>query len=495
MSGDVTAWTTKLHGLAFGYLFVVLVRGGIEASAACASPNLVGTLFSRTLMTVGICNLNGDGSLQTYKSMVNLTWSPLSTYENGCLGQGFRLLTPSKDINFDDMYNDRSCVHQGCNKAFSWDSVIDGHLGVKGQRPLLGSRCQVMEQYNELLRSCGIHLNLSKEVVGPSVNMTEEGKNKNNKQNKGKKRDFKEHGSGSGSNKKPKLEYWNVGIMVRPATSRGIAVVVIRRTQMLVVQERGLKTIPKTKTYVPVEDGSVLYMGDDHFAIIHGKESVVLEFSSGKSITLFNVLYVPKLRKNLISGLVLNKCGYKQVYESDKYILSKCGVFVGFGYYNNGMFMLNLNKVSDDSDSVYMSSSIVVNSSLWHARLGHVHYKRMLEISKDELIPAIDENPDKCTTCIMKDMGEADVILGIKIKRENKGIVITQSHYIEKILKKFNREDCSPVSTPMYPVEKLMLNTGKHVDQLEYSRAIGCLMYVIMSTRPDIAYAVGRSSR
>nr|GEZ26565.1 hypothetical protein [Tanacetum cinerariifolium] len=43
----------------------------------------------------------------------------------------------------------------------------------------------------------------------------------------------------------------------------------------------------------------------------------------------------------------------------------------------------------------------------------------------------------------MKDMGEADVILGIKIKRENKGIIIIQSYYIEKILKKFNREDCS----------------------------------------------------
>nr|GEY71661.1 zinc finger, CCHC-type [Tanacetum cinerariifolium] len=43
-----------------------------------------------------------------------------------------------------------------------------------------------------------------------------------------------------------------------------------------------------------------------------------------------------------------------------------------------------------------------------------------------------------------KDMGEANVILGIKIKRENKGIPITLSYYIEKILKKFNREDCSP---------------------------------------------------
>ncbi|GJT48354.1 zinc finger, CCHC-type containing protein [Tanacetum coccineum] len=49
------------------------------------------------------------------------------------------------------------------------------------------------------------------------------------------------------------------------------------------------------------------------------------------------------------------------------------------------------NFLPDDSDSVYMSSSTVVNSSLWHARLGHVHYKRMLEMSKDELIPAIDE--------------------------------------------------------------------------------------------------------
>nr|GEU44511.1 factor of DNA methylation 4-like [Tanacetum cinerariifolium] len=35
------------------------------------------------------------------------------------------------------------------------------------------------------------------------------------------------------------------------------------------------------KTYEPVEDGSVLYMGDDHFAPVHEKESVVMESSSG----------------------------------------------------------------------------------------------------------------------------------------------------------------------------------------------------------------------
>nr|GFC31672.1 zinc finger, CCHC-type [Tanacetum cinerariifolium] len=95
----------------------------------------------------------------------------------------------------------------------------------------------------------------------------------------------------------------------------------------------------------------------------------------------------------------------------------------------------------------------------------------------------------------MKDMGEVDVIIGMKIKRENKGIVITQSHYIEKILNKFNREDCSPVSIPMDPVEKLKPNIRKPIDQLEYSRAIGYLMYARTSTRPDIAYVVGRLSR
>ncbi|GKA82497.1 zinc finger, CCHC-type containing protein [Tanacetum coccineum] len=61
------------------------------------------------------------------------------------------------------------------------------------------------------------------------------------------------------------------------------------------------------------------------------------------------------------------------------------------------------------------------------------------------------------------DMGEADVILGIKIKHESNGIVIYQSHYIEKALRKFNYFDRTPVSTPMDTSEKLMPNNGQVV--------------------------------
>ncbi|GJQ93587.1 zinc finger, CCHC-type containing protein [Tanacetum coccineum] len=95
----------------------------------------------------------------------------------------------------------------------------------------------------------------------------------------------------------------------------------------------------------------------------------------------------------------------------------------------------------------------------------------------------------------MKDMGEADVIFGIKIKHESNGISISQSHYFEKVLKKFNDSGCTPVSTPLDPYEKLMPNKGQAVSQLEYSRVIGCLMYAMTCTRLDIAFTVGKLSR
>ncbi|GJV33432.1 zinc finger, CCHC-type containing protein [Tanacetum coccineum] len=96
---------------------------------------------------------------------------------------------------------------------------------------------------------------------------------------------------------------------------------------------------------------------------------------------------------------------------------------------------------------------------------------------------------------IIHQMDEADVILGIRIKHESNGIAISQSHYIEKVLKKFNYFDCTPVSTPMDTSEKLMPNNGQVISQLEYSRVIGYLMYAMTCTRPDIAFVVGKLSR
>jgi hypothetical protein len=52
----------------------------------------------------------------------------------------------------------------------------------------------------------------------------------------------------------------------------------------------------------------------------------------------------------------------------------------------------------------------------------------------------------------MKDLGEADVILNIKLLREeNGGITLVQSHYVKKVLNRFGYSDCMPSLAPYDP--------------------------------------------
>nr|GEV46812.1 zinc finger, CCHC-type [Tanacetum cinerariifolium] len=147
------------------------------------------------------------------------------------------------------------------------------------------------------------------------------------------------------------------------------------------------------KTYESLNDGSILHMGNESTTLVHERGCVDLKFSYGKIVSLLNVLHVPNIRKNLASSNVLNNCGYKQVIESNKFILSKHGVFICFGYLSNHMFRLNI--INDNVGSTLMSTSKLNDSILWHAGLGHVHFKRMQDMSKDGLIPAFDMDTEK----------------------------------------------------------------------------------------------------
>ena len=49
----------------------------------------------------------------------------------------------------------------------------------------------------------------------------------------------------------------------------------------------------------------------------------------------------------------------------------------------------------------------------------------------------------------IKDLGVADVILGIKITRTSEGYALSQSHYVEKILEKLEKQDDSPAKIPV----------------------------------------------
>ena len=94
----------------------------------------------------------------------------------------------------------------------------------------------------------------------------------------------------------------------------------------------------------------------------------------------------------------------------------------------------------------------------------------------------------------MKDMGLADVILGIKIKRTLDGLNLSQLHYVDNILGKFDRDNSGIARTPVDATLYLSKNKGESVSQVEYSRVIGSLMYLMSCTRPNIAYSVSKLS-
>jgi hypothetical protein len=96
--------------------------------------------------------------------------------------------------------------------------------------------------------------------------------------------------------------------------------------------------------YQAAGNSSVL-MGNGSHASVCGVGTVDLKFSSGKIVRLKNVHYVPSINKNLVSGSLLCRDGYKLVFESNKFVVSKFGTFVGKGYECGCLFHLSLTVV------------------------------------------------------------------------------------------------------------------------------------------------------
>lgn len=86
--------------------------------------------------------------------------------------------------------------------------------------------------------------------------------------------------------------------------------------------------------------------------------------------------------------------------------------------------------------------------------------------------------------------------LNISIGRQDDGsIFIGQKAYAESILKRFNLEDANPVSTAIEKGQLSNIDVDEELINIPYREAVGCLMYLAVATRPDIAYAVNFASQ
>ena len=125
-------------------------------------------------------------------------------------------------------------------------------------------------------------------------------------------------------------------------------------------------------------------MGNGSRASVQGVGTVNLKFTSGKTVQLKNVQHVPSINKNLVSGSLLCRDGFKLVFESNKVVISKFGTFVGKGYECGGLFHLSL---SDYCTKVINHVCHDNECNTWHSRLCHINFGCMTRLAKMDLIP------------------------------------------------------------------------------------------------------------
>jgi transposase InsO family protein len=102
----------------------------------------------------------------------------------------------------------------------------------------------------------------------------------------------------------------------------------------------------------------------------------------------------------------------------------------------------------------------------------------------------------------MSDLGAVNFYLGMTVTRDrpNRTLYLGQQSYITKVLRDFGMEDCKPAVTPMDTNGSNLVPAPKDYQASpfeikEYQKLIGSLMYAMLGSRPDIAFAVSMVSR
>ena len=113
---------------------------------------------------------------------------------------------------------------------------------------------------------------------------------------------------------------------------------------------------------------------------------------------------------------------------------------------------------------------------------------------------AVQRLKDELSSCYgIKDMGNLRWLLGIGIDRNqrNQTISFSQATYVQKIVEHFSMEDANPLSIPITPSHNLSKSHSPVSDSdieemrdIPYREAVSSLMYTVVGTRPDTAYAV-----
>ena len=202
-----------------------------------------------------------------------------------------------------------------------------------------------------------------------------------------------------------------------------------------------------------------IYMKQPEGFVASGKESLVC-----------------KLRKSLYGLRQASRAWYDKIHHAL--------VDMGFQVLSADTCVYQLRK-----DSLYVLVALYVDDLL------------LLANSLDGLSAL---KKDLSTRFSMTDLGEAHYILGIQIDRDRaaRTLSISQREYVHKVLQRFGMLDSKPAATPL-PTSVQLTKADSPLPNMvpdaafirQYQSAVGALMYAMLGTRPDLAFAVASLSQ
>ena len=140
--------------------------------------------------------------------------------------------------------------------------------------------------------------------------------------------------------------------------------------------------------YKETQNGASIYLGDDRAYQIKGYGDIPVTFPNGSVRHIRNVVYVPRIKKNLISVSTItdqnlkveffkNYCIVKDLLDQYK-TLAK-GVRVG------GQYKLDVTS----KEHYALTSPIMPTESLWNQRYGHINHQDLLLLLKHNMVEGL----------------------------------------------------------------------------------------------------------
>ncbi|MCO5587852.1 hypothetical protein L7F22_041804 [Adiantum nelumboides] len=122
---------------------------------------------------------------------------------------------------------------------------------------------------------------------------------------------------------------------------------------------------------------------------INGVGKILITISDGSDLCLPDVLYVPEIKKNLLSVSSLAKDGLRVIFEDDRCIVrdrENGYSLIITGTLENGLFVLDPYEKQIQACIAETKTQAMQDAELWHARFGHVGYGSLMTLQRHNMV-------------------------------------------------------------------------------------------------------------